>query len=206
MQGKWRLKRTEYTQRVSESSFIKQDEGGLSVPPTRGSSQGEVSEGPFQATSTRAKLWSMPRLFSTYTSYLPLSSGVARRIVSVVVVLPISKNTLGGKKGRTGPAVSLRAPWSGRANYPALFFASQIPRPHPTPSSFWTPPAQAPAPGAVLATSPAPPTPVVLIDVFPVLGPAHVGRRLAHDLGSQRYRGAFAHLSVTRSLLNLRRY
>lgn len=61
-----------------------------------------MSEGPFQATSTRAKLWSMPRLFSTYTSYLPLSSGVARRIVSVVVVLPISKNTLGGKKGRKG--------------------------------------------------------------------------------------------------------
>lgn len=51
----------------------------------------ESSEGPFQATSTRAKLWSMPRLFSTYTSYLPLSWGVARRMVSVVLVLPISK-------------------------------------------------------------------------------------------------------------------
>lgn len=33
----------------------------------------------------------MPRLFSTYTSYLPLSWGVARRMVSVVLVLPISK-------------------------------------------------------------------------------------------------------------------
>lgn len=49
----------------------------------------------------------MPRLFSTYTSYLPLSSGVAWRIVSVVVALPISKNTLDGKKGRAGPGVSL---------------------------------------------------------------------------------------------------
>lgn len=50
----------------------------------------------------------MPRLFSTYTSYLPLSSGVAWRIVSVVEVLSISKNNLGGKKGRAGPGISLR--------------------------------------------------------------------------------------------------
>lgn len=51
-------------------------------------SQGERSEGPFQAMSTLAKLWSVPRLFSMYTSYLPLSSGVAGRMVRVVVVLP----------------------------------------------------------------------------------------------------------------------
>lgn len=38
-----------------------------------------------------------------YTSYLPLSSGVARRMVSVVVVLPILKNTLGEKRGWAGP-------------------------------------------------------------------------------------------------------
>lgn len=72
--------------------------------------QGGRSGGVVQATSTRAKLWSMPRLFSTYTSYLPLSWGMARRMVSVVVVLPISKNTLrkgGGEEG--GAAVSKRA-------------------------------------------------------------------------------------------------
>lgn len=44
----------------------------------------------------------MPRLFSTYTSYLPLSWAVARRMVSVVVVLPMSKNTLQGKEAGRG--------------------------------------------------------------------------------------------------------
>lgn len=74
-----------------------------------------MSERSFQATSTRAKLWSMPRLFSTYTSYLPLSSGVARRMVRVVVVLPISKNTLAGRAGvgRAGRGQVTRA--RGRA-------------------------------------------------------------------------------------------
>lgn len=40
--------------RGSESSFIKQDEGGLSDPPTRGSGQGDGSEDSFQVASTRA--------------------------------------------------------------------------------------------------------------------------------------------------------
>lgn len=89
------------TRRVRKSSFIKRDGGGRVVGPThpRAWSQGVRSERFFQATSTRAKLWSMPRLFSTYTSYLPLSWAVARRMVSVVVVLPISKNTLAGRGG-----------------------------------------------------------------------------------------------------------
>lgn len=77
------------------------------------------------------------------------------------------------------------------------------PRPLPTPASFWTPPrpAQAPAPSAVLVHVPAL---TCRLLVFPVLGPAHVGRRLTQGLGNQRYLGAFARLSVIRSLLNLR--
>ena len=62
-------------------------------------------------------------------------------------------------------------------------------------------PAQAPAPSAVLVHVPAL---TCRLLVFPVLGPAHVGRRLTQDLGNQRYLGAFARLSVIRSLLNLR--
>lgn len=64
----------------------------------------------------------MPRLFSTYTSYLPLSWGVARRMVSVVVVLPISKYTLPGRGRRRGRAsiYVLRGPDSIASQFPAL--------------------------------------------------------------------------------------
>lgn len=52
-------------------------------------------------------------------------------------------------------------------------------------------PAQAPTPSAVLVQVPAL---TCRLLVFPVLGPAHVGRRLTQDLGNQCYLGAFAAL------------
>ena len=103
----------------------------------------------------------MPRLFSTYTSYLPLYSGVAWRIVSVVVVLPISKNTLGGKKGRAGPGVSLRGFPPG---YRTPFFAAQVPAPFPLPPVSGPPPPAPPKlPPQVLSLCTSPPSPVVFL-------------------------------------------
>ena len=132
----------------------------------------------------------MPRLFSTYTSYLPLSSGVAWRIVSVAVVLPISKNTLDGTWGGQG----LGSVYAGSARGTELHSSPPSSPPPSHSRQFLDPrPAQAPAPGAVLAQVLALTCSLLL---FPVLGPGHVGRRLTQDLGNQRYLGAFARLSV----------
>lgn len=141
----------------------------------------------------------MPRLFSTYTSYLPLSWGVARRMVSVVVVLPISKNTLRGKEAGRGHGSVYWARLIGQLCSPP----SSPPRSYFRRFS-WPRPAQAPS-SRPCPCSRFPPSPVVLIDVLPVLGPAHVGCWLAQDLCSQLHRGAFARLRVIWSLLNFRR-
>lgn len=47
-----------------------------------------------QRTSTLAKDWSVPRLFSTNTSYFPASDSFAFLMVSSVLVSPTSKKTL----------------------------------------------------------------------------------------------------------------
>lgn len=127
-------------------------------------------------------------------------------MVSVVVVLPILKNT--GREERVGRALSqFTGSQAGLINQLCSLPPSAPPPSHfrqfsgPGPAQT---PAQAPAPGAVLEAS-LPASPVILIEVYAVLGPAHVRRRFAQDLRCQRYRGAFARLGVIRPLLNLRR-
>lgn len=96
-----------------------------------------------------------------------------------------------GKRKKAGPRINLRASRAGLYSLP-------VPRPRP-------PPAGLLGPIWPRLQRQGLPSPVILLDVLPVLGPAHVGRRLAHDLRTQRHRGAFARLSVIRSLLNFRR-
>lgn len=98
----------------------------------------------------------------------------------------------GERGGRA--AVRLQAP--GARLVSQLWSSLRVPRPRPAPAG---------ALGPLLPPGKSPPSPVILLDVLPVLGPANVRRRLAHDLRGQRHGGAFACFSVIRSLLNLRR-
>ena len=80
--------------------------------------------------------WSMPRLFSTYTSYLPLSSSVAWRIASWRYCR--SQRTHSRWEEGAGRA------WDQFRRVAAGVLSSilrrPVPRPRPTPASFWTPP------------------------------------------------------------------
>lgn len=206
-QGQWSLERTEQTRRFRECSFIKQDEGGLSVPPTPG----------LGARAKGLRVPFRPRLREQSSGPCPGCSPLHLVLAAVLWRGPTDGQRGGGtadleehsgREERVGRALSqFTGSQAGLINQLCSLPPSAPPPSHcrqfsgPGPAQT---PAQAPAPGAVLEAS-LPASPVILIEVYAFLGPAHVRRRFAQDLRCQRYRGAFARLGVIRPLLNLRR-
>lgn len=179
--------------RVRESSFIKQDGGGRGCRPPRGWEPGrEVRaflSGHVHASKALVHAQAVLHVHLVLAAVLGRGPANGQRRGGTADL----EEHPGGKRGCGGrAAVRLPPPGPGRS-------ASSGPA-SPSP-----PPAR---PGPAREARPSgrsPPSPVILLDVLPVLGPADVRRRLAHDLRGQRHRGAFARLSVIRSLLNLRR-
>lgn len=179
--------------KVRESSFIKQGGEGLLVPPTPGlGARVKDPRVPFR-----------PRPRERSSGPCPGCSPRTPRTCRCPGVWP------GGWSASWWYCLSRRTPCRGRRRGGTRLISQLCTPPSSPPRSYlhrfsWPRPAQAPS-SRPSPCSRFPPSPVVLLDVLPVLGPAHVGRWLAQDLCSQLHRGAFARLSVIWSLLNFRR-
>lgn len=186
------------TRRVRKSSFIKQDGGG----------EGRRSHAP-QGLEPGRKI----RAFLSGHIHASKALVHAQAVLHVHLVLaavlgrgPANGQRSGGTadleehpgrergSGEGGRRSGYRLPGPGWLASSGPRFA--FPAPGPLPPGFWA---------LFRPSGRSLPSPVILLDVLPVLGPADVRRRLAHDLRGQRHGGAFACLSVIWSLLNLRR-